>query len=65
MEERDKQEEEQRRMLLPRFETIAEREARIKHEKELEEFGTAAVEFRLSSPDARYLSISWLLGQGR
>lgn len=53
-EERMKQEEESRRRMLPHFETAEERELRLKQEKELEEFGKAAVEFSLSSPDPRF-----------
>lgn len=37
--------------MLPHFETMEERELRIRREKEQEEFGPTAVEFRLSIPD--------------
>lgn len=41
--------------MLPHFETMEERELRIRRERELEEFGPAAVEFRLSIPDTTYV----------
>jgi hypothetical protein len=55
-EERARQDEERRRLLLPHFETKDEKEQRLKREKEMEEFGPTAVEFRLSIPDTRYCS---------
>ena len=42
-------------MCIPRFETAEEKEQRIKNEREMAEFGPIAVEFRLSTPDPRYL----------
>lgn len=39
--------------MLPHFETAEERELRLKHEKEVEEFGKVAVEFSLACPDPR------------
>lgn len=51
LEERARKDEERRTFMLPHFETMEERELRIRREKELEEFGPTAVEFRLSIPD--------------
>ena len=45
--------EEDPRSLMPRFETAAEREERLRREQELAEFGKVAVAFRLSSPDPK------------
>ena len=47
----DKMEEKQRRSLMPKFETLAEREARLKREREIAEFGEVDVAFSLSTPN--------------
>ena len=46
-----KQEEERKKLSMPRFETAAEREERVKKEVELAKFGEVAIAFRLSTPD--------------
>ena len=46
--EQMKKEEERNKLSMPRFETIAEKKIRLKHEQELKEFGEVAVSFRLS-----------------
>ena len=46
-----KQEEERKKLSMPRFETAAEREERVKKEMELTKFGEVAIAFRLSTPD--------------
>lgn len=46
-----KQEEERKKLSMPRFETAAEKEERVKKEVELAKFGEVAIAFRLSSPD--------------
>ena len=46
-----KQEEERKKLSVPRFETAAEREERVKKEVELTRFGEVAIAFRLSTPD--------------
>ena len=48
---RTKQEEERKKLSMPRFETAAEKEERMKKEVELAKFGEVAIAFRLSSPD--------------
>ena len=44
-----------KKLSVPRFETVVEREERLRKEKELSEFGKVAVAFRLSTPNPRYL----------
>lgn len=51
-------EEERRKMWIPRFETANEKEQRVRNERERAEFGPIAVEFRLSTPDPRYIQSS-------
>lgn len=46
-----KQEEERKKLSMPRFETAAEKEERVKKEMELTKFGEVAIAFRLSTPD--------------
>ena len=46
-------EEERKRMTVPRFETMAEKQERIRLEKERAEIGDVQVAFRLSNPDHR------------
>ena len=40
-------------MAMPRFETEAEKEERLRMEKELAEFGEVSEAFRLSKPNTR------------
>lgn len=51
-----RREDERRKLMLPHFETIGEREQRLKQEREAEEFGPISLEFRLSTPDPRYIA---------
>ncbi len=50
----EKMEEERKKVSVPRFETLQEKIERKKREKELAEFGEAAVAFRLSTPNPSY-----------
>lgn len=48
-----KKEQEEMRLNAPRFETEAEKEERLRMERELAEFGEVSEAFRLSSPNPR------------
>ena len=52
-ESRLKKEQEEMRLNAPRFETEAEKEERLRMERELAEFGEVSEAFRLSSPNPR------------
>ena len=56
-ESRVRREQEQLRMAIPRFETEAEKQERLKMEQELAEFGRVSEAFRLSNPNPRYFSL--------
>ena len=46
--------EERKKLAMPRFETLQEREDRLRREKERAEFGDVSVAFRLSTPNPGY-----------
>ena len=58
-----KLEEEQKRSLMPRFETLAERELRLKREREFAAFGEVAVAFSLSTPNPKYKYFTEIPGE--
>ena len=52
--DRARAEEERNKQSLPRFETLQEKSTRLKHERELREFGEVAISFRLSHLNPKY-----------
>ena len=52
-ENKTSKEQEELRMAMPRFETEAEKEEKLRIEKELAEFGEVSEAFRLSKPNPR------------